>query len=236
MRAGAPGPRDRPEDAQGSYESSPELSGILRRQSKRRLPPPVARQEHEGCTTEVAFGEAFFASEGSPPERPVHWNGLLAGMLTGSLLLAAPVLWSGIVGHGSLRGVPWPMTIEVLSPLMLAVYALMVVLIVERERRAFVSLLHVLDQKTAENTLLVRKFIASGGDGQRFRDLLQGVTTFLKDGSVDFATRKRLWSTLTKSSELEVPLTNAMKEPDRPGQADRVGSPPLTSPASEGQA
>lgn len=198
---------------------------------------PAGAEHQRHLETVAALREGICPTRtSSDPRLSVLWNGLLAGMLAGSLLLAAPVLWSGIVGHGSLRGVPWPMTIEVLSPLMLAVYALMVVLIVERERRAFVSLLHVLDQKTAENTLLVRKFIASGGDGQRFRDLLQGVTTFLKDGSVDFATRKRLWSTLTKSSELEVPLTNAMKEPDRPGRADRVGSPPLTSPASEEQA
>ncbi len=170
------------------------------------------------------------------PKTPAHprlsvlWDGLLAGMAAGIIVLLAPVLWLVVVGHGSLAGIPWPVFIEFLSAPMLAAYALVALLIIERERRTFVSLFHVLDRKTAENTLLMRKLIASTGDGQRFRDLLDGVTTFLKDGSVDFTARKGLWNALTKSGELEVPLTNAMKEPDG-------GTfPPPTSPASEGQA
>jgi hypothetical protein len=176
------------------------------------------------------------ANTSTNPKLTVLWNGLLAGILAGSILLATPVLWFGTVDHGSLEGIPWFLAIEVLSPLMLGGYAMAVVFIVGRERNAFGSLFHMLDQKTEENTLLMQKLIATGGDGQRFRDLLEGVTTFLKDGSVDFDTRKRLFSTLTGSRGLEGPLMDSMKEHDGPEPAGRGGSPPLTSPVREGQA
>ena len=198
---------------------------------------PKGEEYQRNLETVAAVREGIYpANTSTTPRLTVLWNGLLAGILAGSILLATPLLWFGTVGHGFLVGVPWPMAIEVLSPLMLVVYAMAVVFIVGRERTAFGSLFHVLDQKTGENTLLMQKLIATGRDGQRFRDLLEGVTTFLKDGSVDFDTRKRLWSTLARSTGLEGPLMDSMKEHDGPGPAGRGGPPPLTSPAREGQA
>lgn len=198
---------------------------------------PKGEEYQRNLEAVAALREGIYpANTSTTPKLTVLWNGLLAGMLAGSILLATPVLWFGTVGHGSLGGIPWPMTIEVLSPLMLVVYAMAVVFIVGRERTAFGSLFQVLDQKTEENTLLMQKLIATAGDGQRFRDLLEGVTTFLKDGSVDFDTRKHLWSTLARSTGLEGPLTDSMKEHDGPDPAGRGGSPPLTSPVREGQA
>lgn len=198
---------------------------------------PEGEEYQRHLETVAALREGICPTKTSAnPKLTVLWNGLLAGMLAGSILLATPLLWFGLVGHGSLKGIPWLMTIEVLSPLMLVVYAMVVVLIVGRERRAFGSLFHVLDQKTEENTLLMRKIIATGGDGQRFSDLLEGVTTFLKDGTADFDARKRLWITLARSRGLEGPLMDSMKEPHGPKRAGEVGSPPVTSPARESQA